>query len=291
MKPYNFAALDFPYASLKYAKIVILPVPYDATTTFRAGAREGPRAIIMASRELELFDEETHFEVYKEGIATVPELKPIVSSPEDMIKKVCEKASLFLKQNKFLVMLGGEHLLSLGMIKAFTKHFQSLSVLHLDAHPDLRENYDGSTFSNACVMYQALKYASIVSVGIRSLSYEEAEFIKKNRLPIFWACDIKKNPQIIKQIPKYLTNNVYITIDLDCLDPSIMPSVGTPEPGGLDWYEILNILKVVIKTKKVVGFDVVELCPQSNHVAADFLAARLVYKTLSYIFALKKSNF
>lgn len=287
MKSYNFGALDSPYADLKQAKIIILPVPYDATTTFQAGAREGPRAIIMASRELELFDEETHFEVYKKGIGTLPELKPIVSSPEDMIEKVYQKASFFLKQNKFLVMLGGEHSLSLGMIKALKEHFPSLSILHLDAHPDLRESYGGSTFSNACVMYQALKYASVVSVGIRSLSYEEAEFIKKNRLPIFWAHDIKKNPQSVKQILQYLTENIYITIDLDCLDPSIMPSVGTPEPGGLDWYEILTILKTVTKAKKVVGFDVVELCPQSSHIAADFLAAKLVYKTLSYIFAKK----
>jgi len=290
MRPYNFGGLDYALADPARAKIVILPISYDATTTFKAGAREGPRAIISASRELEFYDEETGYEVYKLGIATLPELTPVNSSPRDMVEKVKETALFWISKGKFVVMLGGEHLMSLGIIKAHAQLCKNFSILHLDAHTDLRLQYENTSYSNACVMRLALKYAPVVSVGIRALSKEEAEFIDNRKIPIFYAKDIKKNfSKVLNNLLTYLNEKVYLTIDLDCFDPSQMPAVGTPEPGGLDWYEVTNIIKEIAQKKDIIGFDVVELCPQTGLVSADFLAAKLVYKTLSYIFAFKET--
>lgn len=286
MRPYNFLGLSEKYTNLETARIVILPVAYDATVTFKSGAREGPRAIISASRELEYYDEETDYEVYRLGIATLPELTPVTSSPRDMLNKVKTVALPWLSQGKFVVMLGGEHLLTLGMVEAHAVKNADFSVLHLDAHADLRLAYEGSSYSNACVMRLVWQHAPVVSVGVRALSKEEAEFIKKRNLPVFYAAEVKRNlVHIIEEILDNLKDKVYLTIDLDCFDPGQMPAVGTPEPGGLDWYEVLTIVKAVAQKKQIIGFDVMELCPQAGLVAPDFLAARLVYKILSYIFA------
>ena len=286
MRPYNFAGLSKEFTDFKTAKIIILPVAYDATVTFKSGAREGPRAIISASRELEYYDEETDYEVYRLGIATLPELLPVTSSPRDMVNKVKAVALSWLSQEKFIVMLGGEHLLTLGMIEAHAVRNKDFSVLHLDAHADLRLEYEGTSYSNACVMRLVWQYAPVVSAGIRALSKEEAKFIKEQNLSVFYAAEIKRNlPNVIKGILNNLRDRVYLTIDLDCFDPGQMPAVGTPEPGGLDWYEVLAIVKAVAEKKQIIGFDVMELCPQTGLIAPDFLAARLVYKLLSYIFA------
>jgi len=289
MKLGNFGGLSGALADPETARIVVLPVSYDATVTFKKGTSRGPKAIIAASSELEYYDEETDYEVYRLGIATLPELSSSNASPQDMIDKVEVTALAWLGRGKFIVMLGGEHLLSLGMIKAHAQETKNFSILHLDAHADLRAQYEGTAYSNACVMRRAYKYAPIVSVGIRSLSKEEAEFIQTEDIPTFYAYQVKYNLEsTIEQILSYLKEKVYLTIDLDCFDCGQMPSVGTPEPGGLDWYEVLKIIKAVVDEKQIIGFDVMELCPQPGLIAPDFLAAKLVYKILSYIFAPKE---
>ena len=289
MKLSNFGGLSGALANPETARIVVLPVSYDATVTFKKGTSKGPKAIIAASIELEYYDEETDYEVYRLGIATLPELSSSNASPQDMIDKVKETALTWLGRKKFMVMLGGEHLLSLGMIKAHAQETKNFSILHLDAHADLRAQYEGTAYSNACVMRRAYEYAPIVSVGIRSLSKEEAEFIQTEHIPVFYASQVKYNLEsVIEQILSYLKEKVYLTVDLDCFDCGQMPSVGTPEPGGLDWYEVLKIIKAVVNEKQIIGFDVMELCPQLGLIAPDFLAAKLVYKILSYIFAPKE---
>jgi agmatinase len=266
------------------ARAVIVPAPYDGTTTYRTGAREGPRAILHASRELEYFDEETGTEAYREGIVTLDELPVTVSSPKDMVRLVREVGEAIFHVGKMPVLLGGEHLLSLGMVEAAAERFPGVKILHLDAHADLREEYQGSSYSNACVMRHATRHAPVVQVGIRALSKEEFDFIRDREIPCFFAHRIQQDPGLQDEIVGSLEGFVYLSIDLDVFDPSIMPAVGTPEPGGLGWYEVLALLRRVIGKCRIVGFDVMELLPIPQMVAPDFLAARLVYKLLSYIF-------
>jgi agmatinase len=284
------AFLGFPCSEADFdkARAVIIPAPYDGTTTFRAGTREGPRAILNASRELEFFDEETCTEAYREGIFTLEELPVNVSSPKDMVKAVREAGEFVISHGKLPVLLGGEHLLSLGMIEALAEKYPDLTILHLDAHSDLREEYQGSSYSNACIMRLASRHASLVQVGIRALTVEEYAFIKETKIPCFFAFELYRDPSLWERIPEVLGKNVYISIDLDAFDPSIVPGVGTPEPGGLGWYETLAMLKKVIGRSNIVGFDVMELLPVPQDPPSEFLAARLVYKLLSYIFMDKR---
>lgn len=280
----SFLGMSLEGKALERPRAVIVPAPYDGTTTYRSGTREGPRAILNASRELEFFDEETCTEVFRCGIATLEELPVTVSSPKEMVNRVREIGELIFAAGKLPVLLGGEHLLSLGMIEAAAAKFPKLSVLHLDAHADLREEYQGSSYSNACVMRQVTKHASIVQVGIRSLSREEHEFVNREGIPCFYAHRLREKDHSWQEVVEALRSPVYISIDLDVFDPSIMPAVGTPEPGGLGWYDVLDLLKKVIGQHQVVGVDVMELMPLPHFTAPDFLAARLVYKILSYIF-------
>jgi len=285
---YSFLGLPVGERAFSGSRAVILPVPYDGTTTYRSGTREGPRAILQASRELELFDEETCTEAYREGIATLGELAVTVASPREMVERVRRAGEFLLSRNKLPVLLGGEHLLSLGMIQALVERFKDLTILHLDAHADLREEYQGSVYSNACVMYQAMQLAPLVQVGIRALSREENDLLKARNIPCFFAHKLFEKEDRWDEIVKCLGPKVYISIDLDVLDPSCMPAVGTPEPGGMKWRELLALLRQVIRHRRVVGFDVMELLPIPHLAAPDFLAARLVYKLLSYIFLDKK---
>lgn len=282
--PFNFGNLPQEHSQFETSKIVILPVPYDSTTSFKTGTRDGPRAIIFSSRNIELYDIELEKEIYKEvGIHTLDEIEPIVNSPEAMTQRVYEICRELIQLGKFPVMLGGEHSLSLGMVQALKGN---ISVLQLDAHADLRNEYFGSKYSHACVMRRIYEICPITQVGIRSMSQEEACFIKKNNLKLFYASKIIKCYNWIEEIISNLADEVYITIDLDVLDPSIMPAVGNPEPGGLDWYLLLEFLFKVTQQKKIVGFDVVELVPNDTSYSASCLAASLVYKLISYI----KSN-
>lgn len=266
------------------ARAVVVPVPYDGTTTFRTGTREGPRAILHASRELEFFDEETGSEAYRHGIATLEELPVTVSSPKDMVGLVREVGEELFALKKLPVLLGGEHLLSLGMIEAAAARYPELTVLHLDAHADLRAEYQGSSYSNACVMRHVIAYAPLVQVGIRALSQEEYDFIQSRRIPCFFAYRLQQEPALWDAVLNELEGFVYLSVDLDVFDPSCMPAVGTPEPGGLGWYEVLKLCRQVVQKCTIVGFDVMELLPAPQSVAPDVLAARLVYKLLSYIF-------
>ncbi len=278
----NFGALPEEYSNLKDSSIVIIPVPYDRTSTWIKGADKGPAAIIEASANMELYDIETDFEVYKKGIFTDAAMK-LRENPEEMAEQVKEKVGSYIKRGKFVVVAGGEHSVSIGAIGAFAEKHKKLTVLQLDAHCDLRDEYNGSRYNHACVMARARELAPIVQVGIRSMDFSEKRFVNKDN--VFFAEDIYNKRDWINKVVARLSDEVYITIDLDVFDPSVMPSTGTPEPGGLLWYDVLALLKAVCSRKNVVGFDVVELCPNENNKAPDFLAAKLIYKLLIYKFA------
>lgn len=277
----NFGYLPDDYSGAENAGIVIIPVAYDGTSTWMKGADEGPDAIMEASANMELYDIETDCEVYKRGIFTEQTIGGDITTRE-MIDAVEDAVRYYIEGDKFTVVVGGEHSVSLGSIKAHAERFDKLSVLQLDAHADLRQEYNGSKYNHACVMARAKELCPIVQVGVRSMSSSERESVDESRM--FLSRDIHDNTDWIGQAVSTLSNDVYITIDLDVFDPSIVPSTGTPEPGGLLWYEVLTFLKAVSAEKNVVGFDVVELCPDSRNKAPDFLAAKLIYKLLSYRF-------
>lgn len=280
----SFMGLAQTHRTFEAARAVIVPAPYDGTTTFRAGTREGPRAILAASRELEPFDEEIEAEPSDAGIATLEEVPVTVVSPMEMVARVREVGQGVLDAGKLPVLIGGEHLLSLGMIQAVVGRHSGITVLHLDAHADLKETYQESPYSNACVMRHVHALAPLVQVGVRSVTRDEHAFIESAGIPCFWAHLLHNDPLWPERVVSCLGDEVYITIDLDGLDPSIMPAVGTPEPGGLGWYEVLGLLRRVARSRRVVGFDVMELSPIPSFSAPDFLAARLIHKLIGYIF-------
>ncbi len=256
---------------------VILSVPYDKTSTYGKGADKGPKAIIDAYPNLEFYDAETKEEFYPNKIFID---KPILenSSPDKMVEEVKKRVESHLSKNKFVVLIGGEHSVSVGTIYAHAKKFKNMSILQFDAHADLREDYHGSKYNHACIMRRAQEVSKTVQVGIRSVAANE----KNNLQKVFFAHDIAGKSGWQKKVADSLSKNVYVTIDLDVFDSSIMPSTGTPEPGGLNWYEVVNTLKEVAKTKNIVGFDIVELCPKKENSAPDFLAAKLLFKLLIY---------
>ena len=291
----NYGDIGKEFCNKEKSKIVVLPVPYDNTSTWIKGADKGPQAILDASANLELYDIETDSEVYTQGIFTEAPLKVKNISPEQLAKEVETRISGLIAQKKFTVVLGGEHSVSIGAIQAYAKKTADLSVLQLDAHADTREEYHDSKYNHACVMARARELCPIVQVGIRSMDASEKEKMDLSR--VFFAEKISKDrkenkdnkeSKWMKKVVSKLSANVYLTIDLDVFDPSIMPSTGTPEPGGLSWYEVLDLLKMVIEQKKLVGLDIVELCPNDNDKAPDFLAAKLIYKILSYKFKFNK---
>ncbi len=277
-----YAGIPDEFCQLETSKIVILPVPYDETSTWLKGADLGPEALIEASANVELYDIETDSEVYTKGIFTS---EPVLekSSPEQMVDAVYDKTKEFLDLNKFVVVLGGEHSVSVGTIKAHAEKYANLSVLQLDAHSDMRAEYNDSPFNHACAMARASEYCPVYHVGIRSMDASEKQYIKPEN--IYYAHEIRKNNNWIPELTDKLTENVYVTIDLDVFDPSIMPATGTPEPGGLYWYQVLDLLNEVNKKRNIVGFDVVELCPNEHEKSSDFMAAKLVYQFLSFRFA------
>ncbi len=277
----NFGDLTGDYSALESARIVILPVPYDRTSTWIKGADNGPAAMLEASGNMELYDIETDSEVYREGIFTAEAVDSNLPV-EDMVKIVRERVGDYLDKDKFVVVIGGEHSVSIGSAQVHIQKNSNVSVLQLDAHSDLRNEYEGSEYNHACVMARISELCPVVQVGIRSMDISEKKAPAKSN--IFFAEDLYKSTNWIGKIVSRLTDKVYITIDLDVFDPSIMPSTGTPEPGGLLWYEVLDLLRTVFESKNVIGFDVVELCPNEINKAPDFLAAKLVYKLLSYKF-------
>ncbi|MHC4791692.1 MAG: agmatinase [Planctomycetota bacterium] len=278
---FNFGYLPEEYSNLDNAEIVIIPVTYDGTSTWGKGADKGPEAIIEASANMELYDIETGSEVFKKGIFT-DQLVGDLSFPEDEVELLTSKVQCYIEEGKFVVVIGGEHSASIGSIKAHAEKYENLSILQLDAHLDLRDEYNGSKYNHACVMARAKELCPIVQVGIRSMDSSEKKAMDPSR--VFFAKDIYNNMVRTEMVISKLSDNVYITIDLDVFDPSIMPSTGTPEPGGLLWYDVLALLKTVSNKKNIVGFDVVELCPDGRDKAPNFLAAKLIYKLLSYKF-------
>ncbi|MDO8601256.1 MAG: agmatinase [bacterium] len=270
-EPFNFLGLD--EQNYQKSKVVIFPVPYSSTTYWKSGTKDGPQAIIDASRHIEFYDVEMKKDPSKSGIFTLPFLEPSKNSPEETTARIKNVTDKLLRDGKFVMMLGGEHSVTLGAVQAFNDKFSNFSVLQFDAHTDLREEFEGTKHHHACVMKRVKDLGlSITQVGIRSAS-ESIE--TKN---VFLAPGLP-----IDKIISSLKDNVYLTFDLDALDPSIMPSTGTPEPGGLGWYEVLNLIKKISEKKKIIGADVVELDPTPGFAAPDFLAAKLVYKIISYI--------
>jgi agmatinase len=279
--PRNFAGIPAPLSDYEFARAVVLPVPYDSTTEWHNGARKGPASIIEASYYLEWYDLELQRETHLSGIHTMPGLEPAFSSPENMIQKVYTAARSILEDSKFLVTLGGEHSISLGCIHAYVDKYPGLSVLQLDAHSDLRDEYLGTKYGHACVMRRAVDLCPITQVGIRAMSLEEREFsLSRGLSPYFFERGSLTLP--IEEILGSLRDDVYVTIDLDVFDPSIMSAVGTPEPGGINWLQALDLLKAVSDKRRIVGFDIVELSPDQGPAACSFLAAKLAYKLIGY---------
>ena len=277
----TYGDLPRQYISLDKSKVVILSVPYDGTSTWVKGADKGPEALLNASANMELYDIETDSEVYKVGIYTAKPVKE-KKSPEFMVEAVKDRVIEYLKDEKFVVTIGGEHSVSIGTIQAHVLKYPNLSVLQIDAHTDLRDSYEGSKYNHACVMARAKELCPIVQVGIRSMDIGEKKNLDSKR--VFWAHKIANNDSWMDQAIDLLSDNVYLTIDLDGFDPSIVPSTGTPEPGGLQWYPTLQFLRKLIERRNLVGFDVVELCPNKNERSSDFVATKLIYKLLSYKF-------
>lgn len=281
MKKRTYAGIPEEFARLENAKIVLIPVPYDGTSTWQKGADQGPEAFLAASENMELFDIETDSEVYKEGVYLAD---PIIedASPEAMVEAVYEKTKSFIAKKKFVTIFGGEHSVSIGTIRAFNESFHDLTVVQLDAHADLRMSYEGSSCNHACAVHEASKTTNLIQVGIRSMDVSEKKWM--NMEQTWFAHELQDEEYWQDAAIDQMTENVFITIDLDCFDPSILPSTGTPEPGGLKWYETLEFLKRIFAEKNVVGFDIVELCPNETEKSSDFLAAKLYYKMLSYQF-------
>ena len=278
----TYAGIPQDYGKLATAKTVLIPVPYDGTSTWQKGADKGPEAFLQASENMELYDIETETEVYKTGVFLADAIEEN-STPEAMTQQVHDTVKLYINKNKFVTVFGGEHSVSIGSIRAFNECFHNLSVLHIDAHADLRKEYEGSSCNHACAVYEANQNTNLIQVGIRSMDVSETRVMQKDK--VFFAHEMVNDEYWMDDAVDLLTENVYITFDLDAFDPSIMPSTGTPEPGGLLWYETLEFLKKVFEQKNVVGFDIVELCPNEVDKSSDFLAAKLYYKMLSYKFS------
>ena len=283
LSPFNFVGLDEDGADLNKAKVLIWPVPFEKTVSYGVGTASGPQAIIEASRYMDWFDEEIGGETSQIGIHT---LSPIDADkePGDMMPALYDEATRLLKLDKFICMLGGEHSISAPVIKAHKEVYPNLSVLQIDAHADLRDEYDGTPHSHASVMRRVVEICPAVQVGIRSLSAEEALMIPFLPTRIFFAKDIVGRTDWIDEVVACLTEDVYLTIDVDGFDPSIIPTTGTPEPGGLLWYDVIGLIKRVAERRRIVGMDVTELSTAPGNNAPSFLTAKLIYKTLGYVF-------
>ncbi len=276
--PRGFAALPAEHADYRTARVVILPVPYDSTASGWVGAREGPAAIIEASENMELYDIGIGREPYRVGIHTLPELAAHAGGPEAMVARIEEVVAEFLDDGKFVVTLGGEHTVAVGAIRAHAKRTPGLSVLAFDAHADLRDSYMDTPYSHACTLRRALESAPVVQVGLRSAEREEHEFIRDRGLAFYSPREYgDAGPQ---SIAARLADDVYITVDLDAFDPSQVAAVGAPEPGGLLWDEVTELLEVVARQRRIVGFDVTELAPSLGPKASAQLAAKLTYRLI-----------
>jgi agmatinase len=267
------------------ARVVILPVPLDRTTSYVPGTRNGPHEILVASSHMELWDEETQTDVHGIGIYTLPEMDFPFATMDEIVLEIRRVTSEIVTRGKFPLVIGGEHSITPAVVGAVAATFPGISVLQLDAHADLRDSYMGTPHNHACAMRRVLEFGPATQVGIRSLSPEEAQAIPSLATTVFYDYNMRDDPGWIDRVVESLTDTVYITIDVDGFDPAIMPATGTPEPGGLSWHEALRLLRRVIERRHVVGCDIVELSPMGGNVAPNFLCAKLIYKILSYRFS------
>jgi len=285
----NFGGLPEEQSDFETAQALILPVPYDGTVSYVTGTRRGPAAILTASQNVELYDEELETSPCEHGIATLPEVDVADDGPAATVARVEQAARWAMGSGRFTVMLGGEHSLTPGAVRAAAERWPDLSVLQLDAHADLRDTYRGTPFSHACALRRVRETCAAVQLGIRNLSLEEHSWVKEQRIELGWG-GVRKDPAAWDRLLGTLSPHVYVTIDLDGFDPSVCPAVGTPEPGGLGWEEALRILRRVFQERDVVAADVMELCPLPGDIRSDFLAAKLVYKLIGYKFDLPQTR-
>jgi agmatinase len=276
----NFASLEDEFSSFERSRVVVLPVPYDSTVTARAGTRDGPRAIIEASADMELYDVGTGAEPYRHGIHTLPDLAPHTGSPEAMAERIEEVVGELLEAGKFVVTLGGEHTVAVGAIRAHAQRTPELSVLAFDAHSDMRDDYLDSRYNHACTLRRANEHATVTQVGLRSAAFDDHAYIREQGLTFLSPRELRAagNDAVVGR----LSDNVYITIDLDSFDPAEMAAVGTPEPGGLHWDEVSDLLAAVARTRRIVGFDVTELSPSLGPRSCAQLAAKLTYRLIGF---------
>ena len=282
----NFGGIDDEgLSSFESARVVVWPVSYEGTVSYGGGTGEGARAIVDASRNMELYDEETDSETYKLGIHTV-DVTPSAETPEAMMERLLTRARELVGTGKFVCMIGGEHSVSGPVIEAHAERYENLSVLQIDAHADLRDSYDGTKHSHASIMARVVKDLRVpaVQVGIRSISAEEARVVDQLPTRIFWAKDIVGRTDWWDEAVDSLTENVYLTIDIDGLDPSLVAQTGTPEPGGLGWYETVGLIRTLARKRRVVGMDLNEYAYVEGQTASAFLCAKLIYKSLAYVF-------
>ncbi len=285
MPPYNLFGLE--EQDYKKAKVVVFPIPYDSTSTYKVGSREGPRAIIEASRSMELYSEELNRRISDIGIYTMEEMAPDFDSPKGMVDRIAKEVSLALDDSKVPLLIGGEHTIAIGAVKAIAGKYKDFSVLHFDAHADSYDEFHNSRYCHACVMARIREICkSCYSVGVRSIDEKSAK--KLNGILYMKEARKLSAKLIAEKILKSTTKNLYVTIDLDVLDSAEMPSTGTPEPGGFRYNELKDILEIVLKQRKLIGMDVNELCPLPGMVAPNYLAAKLIYQALGYAFLSRK---
>lgn len=281
----NFGNIEPAYQAYEEAKFVVIPVPYDLTSTYQSGSRRGPGAILDASANMEFYDDELKKETYQAGIHTLDSLEADASGPAGMVEKVRGAVAGVLADRKIPVMIGGEHSITFGAVQAAREAFPGLKVLQLDAHADLRDAYQGTPFSHASVARRIAGICPLVQVGIRSLSLEDAEYIAKGPVKSYSADFLLDQKDAVETICRDLEGDLYLTVDLDVLDPAYMPSTGTPEPGGITWRDLTKLIRRASERCRIRGFDVVELAPIPGMVAPDFLAAKLIYRIMGYLTA------
>ena len=277
----HFCGIETCKSQLVHAAVILQSIPYDGTSTWGKGADKGFNAFMDALDNMEVYDIETNSEVYKKGVHVMEELKDF-TSPESMVQAVIDRTREILLMNSFPTFFGGEHSVSIGIIKAMRDQYKDLSVLQLDAHADLRPTYMDSPYNHACALYDSSQYDNLVQVGIRSADKEEMQYAQADN--VFFAHDMHRSRAWMQESIDRLGDQVYLTIDLDVFDPSVLPATGTPEPGGIHWYDMLSYLKMLFKQREVVGFDIVELAPIQGERSSEFLTAKLYYKLLSYKF-------
>jgi agmatinase len=285
----DFLGLDAKHADYRGSRFAMLPIPYDATVSYQVGTRFGPQAIISASQQVELFDDELGTEPFRAGICTLDPVGVCNDGPATMHEAIVKAAGKPVRDGKFLFGLGGEHGVTSGLVRAVASRYKKLSILQIDAHLDLRDQYEGSPYSHASVMRRCLEHVeTVVPVGIRNVSKEESTFLKKSDIEPIYARDCRGGGEWIERALEGLGNTVYVTIDIDGFDPAYAPGTGTPEPGGLDWYQVTSLLRRVAQARRIVAADIVEVLPIPGQVVTEFLAARLAYRLMAYVHAASK---